>query len=136
MTKTVQLKPLLRFIFCVGILIIIIGFLGQRMLPGIPGFAFLNGGLSLGGGLIICWIFAIKNQWLGLIGAGIVSLIGFCKSITNLKGLMTWLIAPSPKPTLIPLLQISVAAMTFIILVFCIRSLLREKTRRILDELQ
>jgi hypothetical protein len=136
MPEAIKLKPLLRFIFCIGIMIILIGFLGQSIQSGIPGFAFLNGGLSLGGGLIICWIFSIKHQWLGLMGAGVVSLLGFCKSITNFRDFLLWLSAPFPKPAAISLLQMSVALMTFVTLIFCIRALIHERTRRMIGELK
>jgi hypothetical protein len=118
-----------------GLLIIGVGFAGKMMHSGRnEGFSFLQGGLTLGGALLICGLFAIKNPWHGMIGGGVVALIGFCRTMVNVPTWADWLSQPSPRSAATPLLEMVVALITASISIMVLRKLLAEKTRRMLEE--
>lgn len=41
----------------------------------------LQGGLTLGGGFIICGIFALRAKWHGIAGAGVLAFLGFLRTV-------------------------------------------------------
>ncbi len=118
-----------------GLMIIGIGFAGKMMHSGRnEGFSFLQGGLTLGGALLICGLFAIKNPWHGMIGGGVVALIGFCRTMVNLPNWLEWLGHANPRPAATPLLEMLVVIISGSIAIIVLRKLLAEKTRRMLEE--
>jgi hypothetical protein len=70
-----------RLIFATGALLIAIGF-GAFQMSKDP--SLLQGGLTLGGGFIICGIFSMKAKWHGIIGAGVLALLGAARTIPSL----------------------------------------------------
>lgn len=118
-----------------GMLIIAIGFAGKSMLSDrYESFSFLLGGLTLGGALLICGLFSLKNPWHGMIGGGVVALIGFCRTMVNVPTWAEWLSQPSPRSAATPLLEMVVALITASISIMVLRKLLAERTRRMLEE--
>jgi hypothetical protein len=121
-----------RFLLCLGLIVIAIGFAGKTMLPGRnESFSFLQGGLALGGAFLICFFFLRSSYWHGMIGSGIVALLGFCRSVVNAPDWLSWLRHSSPKPPATPALECCVAILCLIYLIGVIQSLLAEKTRRL-----
>jgi len=114
-----------------GLLIIGIGFAGKMMLlEKNEAFSFLQGGLTLGGALIICALFAGSHYRLGLIGGGVVALLGFCRTMVNLSSWAEWLAHSSPRSPATPLLEMIVGLLTLAILVGVMRILLAERTAK------
>lgn len=114
-----------------GLLIIGIGFAGKMMLlERNEAFSFLQGGLTLGGALIICGLFAGSHYRLGLIGGGVVALLGFCRTMVNLSTWAEWLAHSTPRPPATPLLEMTVGLLSFTILVGVVRTLLAERAAK------
>jgi len=107
-------------IFIGGILIAALGFMvfHQTKDP-----TLLQGGLTLGGGLIICGIFSIKAKWHGITGAGILALLGAARTLPKLGAEPRWFHAAA-------------AAICVIVLVAAARCLLAERTRRSVENLK
>jgi hypothetical protein len=118
-----------------GILIIAIGFAGKVLLPGRnESFSFLQGGLSLGGAFVICYLFARQHYWHGMIGSGVVALLGFCRSIVNAPRWFDWLQHASPKPPATPALEMAVTLLCLWYFIRVLRLLLTERQRRLLND--
>jgi hypothetical protein len=107
-------------IFIGGILIAALGFMVFQQTKD-P--TLLQGGLTLGGGLIICGIFSIKAKWHGITGAGILALLGAARTIPKLGAEPRWFHAAA-------------AAICVIVLVAAARCLLAERTRRSVENLK
>lgn len=122
-------------LFVIGLSIIGVGIAGKMMLPERnESFSFLQGGLSLGGALLICFFFSRRNYWHGMIGSGVVALLGFCRTMVNLPRWADWFSHPAPRPPATPLLELLVAALTLVYLIKVIGLLSAEKRRRMLAE--
>lgn len=122
-------------LFIIGLSIIAVGIAGKMMLPERnESFSFLQGGLSLGGALLICFFFSRRNYWHGMIGSGVVALLGFCRAMVNLPRWADWVSHPTPRPPATPLLEIFVAVITLIYLCKIIGLLSAEKKRRMLAD--
>lgn len=118
-----------------GLGIIGIGIAGKMMLTDrYESFSFLQGGLSLGGALLICYGFSLKNYWLGVIGSGIVALLGFCRAMANLPQWVEWLSHSAPRPPASPLLEMIVAVATLFYMIKVIQLLYAEKQKRLLAD--
>ena len=114
-----------------GLVIIGIGIAGKMvLLEKNEAFSFLQGGLTLGGSLIICGLFAGSNYRLGLIGGGVVALLGFCRTMVNLSSWAEWLAHSSPRPPATPLFEMIVGLLTCSILVGVVRILLAERAAK------
>lgn len=118
-------------IFLTGIFILAAGITGLFILPKMPGFEFLRGGLTLGGALIICGIFTIKMYWHGIIGAGVIALIGTGKGLMGLKGVPDWF-AGDHSRGMAPFLELVITFLCLILLLRVLRALQAERTRRML----
>ena len=124
------MRPL---IFGTGLLVIALGFLGKQQVSGDAGFAFLQGGLTLGGALLICGLFTLKMRWHGTIGAGVVALLGAARGIGNLPDLAK-LIAGDRQRGTVPLLEAGITLACLVLLLAVLRSLQRERVRRMLEQ--
>jgi hypothetical protein len=71
-------------IFIAGFLLCGLGALAFRS-SGDP--MLLQGGLTLGGGWIICGLFSLRAKWHGFVGAGMLALLGALRSLPALGGL-------------------------------------------------
>ena len=124
----------MRFhVFVSGSVIIALGLSAMRMLERNPGFAFLQGALTLGGGLIICGLFSLKSKWHGIIGAGVLSLLGFARGLGNLPDLFK-LVQGSRERGAAPVMELGVTLICLLLLLRVVGALRRERTRRLLEE--
>ena len=115
------------YIFLCGATIMAMGLLAGNS-PG-----FLQGALTLGGGLVICGLFSLKMKWHGLIGAGVLALLGAARGAGNLPGFFSYLAGDRSRGTL-PVFETSVALICLILLIRIIRVLHQERVRRLLAE--
>ncbi|MFK7851527.1 MAG: hypothetical protein AB8D78_11165 [Akkermansiaceae bacterium] len=120
-------------IFIAGFSILAIGFIGASQLGKEAGPPFLLGALTLGGGLVICGAFTLKMLWHGIIGAGALSLIGFSKGVLNLPDMATYF-AGDRSRSIAPMLEFAVTLVCIFLLLRIVRTLSRERTRRMLEE--
>lgn len=107
-------------IFLAGFLLAALGFVVFRQTKD-P--SLLQGGLTLGGGFIICGIFSLKAKWHGIVGAGVLALLGTLRAAPN--------VTSEPR-----LFHITAAAICAIVLIGAVRTLLAERTRRSVEALK
>ncbi len=107
-------------IFIGGILLATLGFVvfQQTKDPSL-----LQGGLTLGGGLIICGIFSLKAKWHGITGAGVLALLGAVRTVPKLGSEPRWF-------------HVAAAVACVVVLVSAARCLLTERTRRAVEKLK
>jgi hypothetical protein len=113
-------------------LIFIAGFL----LCGLGALAFhnsgdpslLQGGLTLGGGWIICGLFSLRAKWHGIIGAGMLAFLGGLRALPALTKLSSG----------DPAAPFSVAAGVLCVIVFvaAARTLMAERRRQSIEALK
>jgi len=108
-----------------GLAIITLGFWGTTLLPQKEAFAYLQGTLTLGGGLIICAAFSLRMLWHGTIGAGVLALLGMVRGLGNLPNLL-----PDQEKSPLPFLELAITILTAYLLARVITALLTEKSRR------
>jgi hypothetical protein len=126
----------MRFqIFMCGATILALGLTAPQMLDRNDGLAFIQGALTLGGGMIICGLFSLKMQWHGVIGAGVLAMLGTARGLGNIPGLVKFLAGDRPRGAA-PMLEVGVTLVCLILLVRVLRALQRERTRRMLEELE
>ncbi|MEK7952109.1 hypothetical protein [Luteolibacter soli] len=107
-------------IFIGGILIAALGFMVFQQTKD-P--TLLQGGLTLGGGFIICGFFSLKAKWHGIMGAAILSLLGAARTIPKLGAEPRWFHGAA-------------AAICIILLISAARCLLAERTRQAVEKLK
>lgn len=120
-------------IFCSGIAVLGLGFVASRILTGYESLGFLQGALSLGGGLIICALFSLKSTWHGTIGAGILALLGAARGLSNLPDLLPSIAGTSLRGKT-PILEAGITAICFLLMIRVLGVLQRERTRRMLEQ--
>lgn len=124
----------MRFqIFFSGAMILILGVMGMQLLAKNDALAFLQGALTLGGGMIICGLFSLKMQWHGIIGAGVLALLGAARGMSNVPDFVKLLggdHARGPAPAL----ELGVTLICSVLLLRVFRALQRERVRRMLEE--
>ena len=116
-------------IFLAGLLILALGVAALRLLEKPAAYGFLTGALTLGGGLVICGLFALRNRWHGIFGAGVMALLGASRGIENLAALPGFLLDRSPRG-LAPLLESVVALTCILLLIGVVRTLFAEQKRK------
>ncbi len=122
----------MRFhLFLSGAAIIAFGIAAPRVLERQPGIAFLTGGLTLGGAIVICGLFSLKMKWHGLIGAGIVALLGAAKGLGNLAALPKFVLGDRSRGPA-PLMESAVALICILLLGLVVQALKAESTNRLL----
>jgi hypothetical protein len=121
----------MRFhIFFCGLAILALGFAATQTLAKPAAYGFLLGALTLGGGLIICGLFALRQRWLGTIGAGVIALLGAARGLENLAALPRyWLGERDCGPA--PVLESAAALICILLFILVVRSLFAEKKRRL-----
>ncbi|MCW1921103.1 hypothetical protein OKA05_00970 [Luteolibacter arcticus] len=107
-------------IFIGGILIALLGLVVFQQTKD-P--TLLQGGLTLGGGLVICGIFSIKAKWHGIVGAAVLALLGAVRTLPELGAEPRWFHAAA-------------AVICVVVLVAAARCLLAERTRRSVEILR
>jgi hypothetical protein len=83
----------------------------------------LQGGLTLGGGLVICSLFSIRAKWHGITGAAVLALLGAVRTLPKLGTEPRWFHGAA-------------AAVCAIVLISAVRCLLAERTRRSVEKLK
>lgn len=119
-------------IFLSGAVILALGFVAHHLLGKTEALAFIQGALTLGGGLLICGLFSLKMQWHGLIGAGVLALLGTTRGAANLPDALK-LFAGDRGRGPAPALELGVTAVCLLLLVRVLAALRRERTRRMLE---
>jgi hypothetical protein len=114
-----------------GLAILGLGGAAHSLLERPDALGFLHGALSLGGGLVICWIFLLKMPLHGIIGGGILALLGAARGLGNVPGLMKFLAGDRPRGVA-PLLELGVTLICGLLLLRVSRLLSQERLRRML----
>ena len=116
-------------IFIAGTLVALLGFVAFRLAPTPElGAEFLQGGLTLGGGWIICGLFSLRAKWHGIIGAGMLAFLGGLRALPALTKLSSG----------DPAAPFSVAAGVLCVIVFvaAARTLMAERRRHSIEALK
>lgn len=116
-------------ILIIGLVILSLGFWAANLLPKKEAMAFLQGSLTLGGGLLICAAFTVRMLWHGIIGAGVLALLGMVRGLGNLPKLL-----PPHTPGPQNFLELATTGLSAILFSAVVSALLREKSRRQLSE--
>jgi len=101
---------------------------------------FLQGALTLGGGIVISGLFSTRWYWHGLLGGGVMALLGFSRGLSNLPSLPGYLKerfadqVAGANP--MPLLESSVTLICLLLLVAVVKTLLAERRRKSIEALQ
>lgn len=120
-------------VFASGAAILALGWVAMRILGPPESWAFLQGAITLGGGIIICGLFSLKMQWHGLIGAGILALLGTARGCGNLPDLVK-LAGGDHHRGPAPAMELGVTLICLLLLMRVLRALQRERTRRMLEQ--
>lgn len=120
------------YIFLCGAAILAMGAAAMQVLDRSQSLGFLQGALTLGGGIVICGIFSIKMPWHGIIGAGILALLGAARGLGNVPDLVKFVTGERPRGSA-PLLETGVTLISLLLLVKIIRALSQERLRRMLE---
>jgi hypothetical protein len=123
----------MRFqIFFSGAAVLALGAAAMRMLEKDAAIPFLQGALTLGGGIIICGLFSLKMKWHGIIGAGVLGLLGAARGIGNLPELARFLTGEGERGAT-PVLEFGVTVTCLILLIRTLAALFRERIRRMME---
>ena len=120
-------------IFLAGLFILALGVPAMRILEKPASYGFLTGALTLGGALIICGLFSLRNRWHGIIGAGVIALLGASRGIENLAALPVCLLDRGARGPA-PVLESAVALTCILLLILVVRALFAEKKRKLLAD--
>lgn len=119
-------------IFVSGLVVIALGVTAGRLLPKADALGFLTGALTLGGGILICGLFSLKNYWHGLIGAGVMGLLGAARGLGNLPDMLRLLQGDRQRGAA-PIMEMGVAVICLLLVLRVVGALMRERTRRMLE---
>lgn len=122
-------RPMRLPVFLFGVAILALGSAATQVLERQEALAFLQGALTLGGGLIICGLFALKMPWHGLIGAGILALLGAARGLGNLPDLLKLAAGDGQRGTA-PVLELAVTVLCVWLLLRVLWALRQERARR------
>ncbi len=120
------------YIFFSGLVIAAMGLAAMSILAKPDSVGFLQGALTLGGGIVICGAFSVKMKWHGIIGAGILALLGAGRGLANVPGLVKFLTGDRPRGAT-PLFEMGVTVICLLLLLKIIRALSQERLRRMLE---
>lgn len=120
-------------VFVSGAVILALGVTAHRLLEKSEALAFLQGALTLGGGLVICGLFSLKMHWHGLIGAGVLAMLGTVRGAGNVPDLLK-LMAGDRSRGPAPMLELGVTLICLLLLVRVLAELRRERARRLLEQ--
>jgi hypothetical protein len=116
----------MRFLLFLGaVSILALGFAATRVLGREAGLGFLVGALTLGGGLAISGLFALRWKWHGLLGAGLLALLGFARYLTGNR-----------ETGALPVFESASTLICLLLLVAVARTFLAERQRRQLETLR
>lgn len=117
--------PVRFLIFAAGFLIILLGIAAFRRTGD---HRLLQGGLTLGGGWVICGLFSLNSKWHGIAGACLLGLLGAARSLPALAKLGDGDAAI--------LFQAAAALIGTVVFVAAGRALLVERNRRQVEALK
>lgn len=120
-------------IFASGAAILALGMTAHRMLEKDDALAFLQGSLTLGGGLVICGLFSLKMRWHGLIGAGVLALLGTARGLGNVPDLLKLMSGDRSRGPA-PMLEMGVTMVCLLLLMRVLGALRRERARRLPEQ--
>lgn len=120
------------YLFFSGLAILAMGIAAMSILAKPDSIGFLQGALTLGGGIVICGMFSLKMQWHGIIGAGVLALLGAARGLANVPGLAKFLTGERPRGAT-PLLEMGVTLICLLLLFKVLQALSRERVRRMLE---
>ncbi len=112
-------------IFVAGILTALLGIAAYHK-SGDP--RLLQGGLTLGGGWVICGFFSLNAKWHGIAGAGLLALLGAARGLPALLKLGDGDAAV--------LFEAAAAAISVVVFLAAGRALLAERNRRQIEALK
>jgi len=125
--EAMRLTLIIAGLACAGL-----GLLGASGLEAQAALGYATTGFTLGGALLICGLFSLKNFWHGIIGGGVVALIGAVHNATAVVDLFRGL-ATGAGLQLPDACQASISILCFAMLAAVIRALLRERMKRQLE---
>ncbi len=108
------------------------GIAGLYVLERPHSIGFLQGALTLGGGILICGIFSIKMERHGFIGVGVLALLGGARGLGNLPSLLKFFNGERPRGST-PVLELGATLICLLLLLKIIRFLSRERVRQMLE---
>lgn len=109
-----------------GVAVCLLGFLFFKKPEDFP---MLQGGLTLGGGLIICGLFSLRSKWHGVAGAGILSFLGVMRAVPALwSGFREGV--PSAR------FEAIAGAICLVVFIAAVRALIAERTRLSVERLK
>lgn len=120
------------YIFFSGATIVAMGVAAMSVVDRSQSIGFLQGALTLGGGILICSIFSIKMKWHGIIGAGILALLGAARGLGNVPDMAKFIVGERPRGAA-PVMEMGVTLICLLLLVKIIRALSQERLRRMLE---
>ncbi|MEI6818351.1 MAG: hypothetical protein WCL19_01990 [Verrucomicrobiota bacterium] len=120
------------YIFLSGATIGAMGVTAMSVLDRSQAIGFLQGALTLGGGILICGVFSIKMRWHGIIGAGILALLGAARGAGNVPDMAKFIVGERPRGAA-PVMEMGVTLICLLLLIRIIRALSQERLRRILE---
>ena len=124
----------MRFqIFFSGAAVMALGVAAMRILEKDAAIGFLQGALTLGGGLLICGLFSLKMKWHGIIGGGVLGLLGAARGLGNLPDLARFLTGERERGAT-PMLELGVTVICLVLLFRTLAGLYRERLRRMLED--
>ncbi len=94
---------------------------------------FLQGALTLGGGIVICGLFSLSMRTHGFVAAGVLGLLGAARGLGNLPGLAKYFLGDRPRGVA-PLLELAVTVVSFLLLAKVVRHLYRQRIVQMLEE--
>jgi uncharacterized membrane protein YidH (DUF202 family) len=117
------------FIIATGVITAVLGIIGFSMTKD-P--MMLQGGLTLGGGWIICALFSLSpgSKWHGIVGAGVLALLGSARCIPSFLEL------PGSNGNPLVIFQAIAAALCVVVVIVIGRALLAERTRKQIEALK
>ncbi|MEI6178630.1 MAG: hypothetical protein WCS43_17190 [Verrucomicrobiota bacterium] len=120
-------------VFFSGAMVLALAGSAMRLLERDDALAFLQGGLTLGGGIIICGLFSLKSKWHVLIGAGVLALLGVSRGLANIPDFIK-LASGDRQRGPAPVMELGVTLICLLLLLRVIAALHRERIRRMLEE--
>lgn len=120
-------------IFFSGTVVIGLGLFAMRVLERNEAMGFLQGALTLGGGLLICGFFSLKSHWHGIIGAGVLALLGAGRGLGNFPHLLDVFSGKADRGVA-PLIELGVTLVCLVLLMRVLAALNRERVRRMLEK--
>lgn len=111
-------------LFIAGLLLAALGFIAFQ---GSKDPLLLQGGLTLGGGFVICGIFSIRAKWHGIAGAGVLAFLGFLRTVPSMIS--------GEKGPATPFM-IGAGVICLVVLVAAIQALRAERTRLSIEKLK